>query len=271
MAEARVQRITQIVTDWAGEEIEGLRVLDLGCYEGAFAVELAMRGAEVLAVDAREEHVGKTRFARDALQLDRLEVEQMDVRELDPNRVGEFDVVLCLGILYHLDVPAAFEFIERIAQLTRRVCVVETQTSLAGREQVSHGGHTYKGRWYPEGNTPGASVGNERSFWLTRPSLLNALSRAGFTSISECLSPVIPELAAYRDHVTLLAGKGTPAELLSLPDLETSDDAWPERLPAYAHPAQGGRYRVLDRIRRARGGGLPQVFRKPPSSGAHSP
>ena len=263
MAEARVQRITQVVLDAVGGNVEGLRILDLGCYEGAFAIELAMRGAEVLAIDAREEHAGKTRFARDALGLDRLEVEHGDVRDLDPDRLGSFDVVLCLGVLYHLDVPAAFELIERVAQLTRGLAVVETQISLTRRAQVSHGGRSYHGRWYAEGNTPGASVGNERSFWLTRPSLLNALSSAGFTSVSECLTPVIPDLAAYRDHVTLLAVKGEPSRPVSNPDAHSSTGEWPERLPAVAHPAQGGRYRLLERLRRARGGGLHSVFRKP--------
>jgi SAM-dependent methyltransferase len=262
MAEARVRRITQLVLDWNGGSAEGLRVLDLACYEGAFAIELAMRGAEVLAIDAREEHAGKARFAKEALGLDRLEVEHGDVRDLDPARIGQFDVVLCLGILYHLDVPAAFELVERVAVLTRRLCVIETQISLTRRETVGHRGREYHGRWYAEGNTPGASVGNRRSFWMTRASLLNALAAAGFTSVSECLNPVIAELAAYRDHVTLLAVRGEAVEPVSIGALP-APESWPERLPFAAHPAQGRAYRVLDRIRRARGGGLPSVFKKP--------
>jgi hypothetical protein len=185
------------------------------------------------------------------------------VRELDPERMGTFDVVLCLGVLYHLDVPAAFELIERVAELTRRLAVIETQISLTRREQVSYHGRAYWGRWYAEGNTPGASVGNERSFWLTCPSLLNALADAGFTSVTECLTPVIPDLAAYRDHVTLVGVKGKAAVPVSVPGLEAGGEQWPERLPLVAHPAQGGRFRLLDRVRRARGGGLHKVFRKP--------
>jgi hypothetical protein len=72
---------------------------------------------------------------------------------------------------------------------------------------------------------------------------------------------VIPDLAAYRDHVTLVAHKGSPAESLAVPGLATPGERWPERLPLVAHPAQGRRYRLLERLRRARGGGLPRVFR----------
>jgi SAM-dependent methyltransferase len=272
IAEERVQRVAQVVLDWTGGSVDGLRILDLGCNEGGFAIEFALRGAGVLAIDAREEHVDKTRFARDALGLDQLEVEHGDVRDLDPARIGEFDVVLCLGVLYHLDVPAAFELVERVARLTRRLAVIETQIGLTRRERVFYGGREYRGRWYAEGNTPGASVGNERSFLMTRASLLNALAAAGFTSVTEVLTPVIPELAAYRDHVTLVAVRAEPSTLRSIPDFRADMRTWPERLPRAAHPVQGPIYKLLDRLRRRRGGGLPRIFEKPaPTERAASP
>jgi 2-polyprenyl-3-methyl-5-hydroxy-6-metoxy-1,4-benzoquinol methylase len=45
------------------------------------------------------------RLAKEALELENLEVRLEDVRALDPQRHGAFDVVLCLGLLYHLDAP----------------------------------------------------------------------------------------------------------------------------------------------------------------------
>ncbi len=44
MAEQRVERVTQLVCDFAARPLEQLRVLDLGAYEGGFSVELARRG-----------------------------------------------------------------------------------------------------------------------------------------------------------------------------------------------------------------------------------
>ena len=264
MNEARVLRVTQAVLDLVGGDLTGLRVLDLGCYEGAFAIELALRGAELVAVDAREEHVARALFAKEELGLERLTVEQVDVRDLSAERFGGFDLVLCLGILYHLDLPAAFQLVEAVADVTRRAAVVETQVSLSASERVEFRGRAYHGRWYREPPAPGSSVGNPRSFWFTKASLLNLLSDAGFSSVSECLNPVIPDLAAYRDHTTLIAIKGAPVELESVPQVpgSTPRDRWPEQLPPVAHPAQGGRWWLLDRVRRRRGGGLPAVFRK---------
>src|SRR5688572_20547653 len=99
----RLRWLLQLASDlWRGE-LEGLRVLDLGCEEGHFAVEFARHGADVVAVDVREEHLERTRFLAEATGVaDRLTTVRADVRELDPAQLGEFDLVLCLGLHYHL-------------------------------------------------------------------------------------------------------------------------------------------------------------------------
>ena len=253
MAEQRVARIVRIVKDAAPRPLSELRVLDLACYEGAFGVTLAQHGAEVLGLEARPEHVAKAQFAGEVLGLERLEIRQADVRELSREQHGEFDVVLCLGILYHLDAPDCFEFAQRVADVCKGFAVVETQVSLSVQREEAWGGNRYQGKSYPEDVAqPGASKDNPESFWPTRPSLLNLLNDVGFTSVSELLTPVIPELAAFRDHVTLVAWKGD--------DAHGAASRWPERLPRLAHPTQGARYRLRERIARARGGGLRNAF-----------
>jgi SAM-dependent methyltransferase len=69
--ELSARRTVQVVSDLCGGSVEGLRVLDLGCLEGLYAIELALRGAQVVALDGREANVAKTAFARDALGLGR--------------------------------------------------------------------------------------------------------------------------------------------------------------------------------------------------------
>lgn len=255
LAEARVARITQIASDLSGG-LDGVRVLDLGCYEGGFSVSFAKRGAHVLALEGRPGHVAKARFAKEALALDHLEVVHADIRELDAARHGTFDVVLCLGVLYHLDAPEVFEFAERLAACTRRLAIVETQVALHRRRRERFRGEEYWGSSYEEDvRQPGASLDNRRSLWLTLPSLLNLLAACGFTSVSRALSPAITPLDAYEDHAVLIAAKG---EAL----VRGPATRWPERLQRTAHPSQGPRERLREAIQRRRGGGLPQVFRK---------
>jgi SAM-dependent methyltransferase len=254
VAEQRVERITRAVGDVASKSFSELRVLDLGCYEGAFGVALARRGATVLGLEAREEHVVKARFAAEVLGLRDMEVRQADMRQLSREEHGVFDVVLCLGVLYHLDAPDCFELASRVAEVCSGLAVIETQVALSRPRREVWRGHEYRGKSYPEDIAhPGASKDNPESFWPTRASLLNLLADVGFTSVSELLSPVIPTLAAFEDHVTFLAWKGTEG---------APPERWPEALGTVAHPTQGLRYRLRERVARVRGGGIQRLFSK---------
>lgn len=263
VAEARLRRIVQLVTDVSRRRLSDLRILDLGAHEGGFAVELASQGATVVAVEARHDSAAKARFAQDVMRLERLRVIEDDVRNLDPLELGAFDVVLCLGLLYHLDGPEVFELLSRIADHCQGTAVIETQVSLSARTTVEHRGRIYAGCRYRENlSKPGASVINRESFWPTRASLLNALDAVGFPTVFECLNPVIPALAAARDHVTLVALAGERAQLVATDDGLDGSEPWPEQLGRFAHPQQGFRYAIEERFRRGQGGGLPAIFEK---------
>jgi 2-polyprenyl-3-methyl-5-hydroxy-6-metoxy-1,4-benzoquinol methylase len=113
--DSRLRRFLQIASDITGEPLEMLRVLDLACLEGHYSIEFALHGANVLAIEGREGNLAKARFVKEALSLNNLELALDDVRKLDQDRHGVFDVVLCLGILYHLDTPGVMDFVEKIS------------------------------------------------------------------------------------------------------------------------------------------------------------
>jgi SAM-dependent methyltransferase len=220
--ELRLRRVVQLVSDLSPKSLERLRVVDLACLEGLFAVEFARRGADVVAVEAREPNIEKARFAKAALTLDNLELVQDDVRNLSRERYGGFDVVLALGILYHLDAPAVFIFLERLAEVCDCLCVLDTHVTDSTAESFEHAGHRYRGSSYAEPDTSDAlaketlwaSVDNPRSVVLTRHSLFNALAHAGFTTAFECkLPPILEE----PDWGTFVAVKGRPVPLATAP------------------------------------------------------
>ena len=114
-------------------DLGGLSVLDVGAYDGFFSFEAERRGAaRVVAADAfvwRElDRMLSFELARRALgsSVEDLEVE---ILELSPERVGKFDLVLFLGVLYHLRDPLLA--LERVASVTAGRLILETHVDLA--------------------------------------------------------------------------------------------------------------------------------------------
>jgi len=86
-------------------DLEGRRALDIGCNAGFYSFRLAARGAEVLAVDVDEHYLAQGRWAAKLIEGGhRIEFRRLSVYGL-AGLEEAFDLVLFLGILYHLRHP----------------------------------------------------------------------------------------------------------------------------------------------------------------------
>ncbi len=103
------------------EDLTGLRVLDIGCWDGFYSFESERRGAEVVAVDCWRPETFF--YAHRALQS-RVEFHEMSVYEITREQFGEFDIVLFLGVLYHLQHPLLA--LQRVCELSRDIAVIES-------------------------------------------------------------------------------------------------------------------------------------------------
>jgi tRNA (mo5U34)-methyltransferase len=115
-------------------DLSGRTVLDIGAWNGFFSFEAKRRGARrVLATDSycwsHPDFRGRETFdiARSALGAD-VDAREIDVAELSPEAVGEFDIVLYLGVFYHRH--DAIESLARVAPLAKDVLIVETHLDL---------------------------------------------------------------------------------------------------------------------------------------------
>ncbi|MGH9765872.1 MAG: methyltransferase domain-containing protein [Blastocatellia bacterium] len=103
------------------EDLTGKRVLDIGCWDGFYSFEAERHGAEVVAIDCwRPETM---LFARREMNS-RVEFHEMSVYELSPEKFGLFDIVLFLGVLYH--VPYPLLALRRVCEMSRDLAVIET-------------------------------------------------------------------------------------------------------------------------------------------------
>lgn len=86
-------------------DLQGARALDIGCNAGFYAFELARRGADVLAIDSDAHYLRQAAWARRRLPGgSRVRLRQAQVYDLArwPDR---FDLILFMGVFYHLRYP----------------------------------------------------------------------------------------------------------------------------------------------------------------------
>ena len=110
---------------------EGKTVLDIGAWDGFFSFQAESRGASrVLSTDSfiwkgGVDWAGKQGYdlAKKCLNS-KTEERIIDVLDLDPNIIGEFDVTFFLGVLYHMKHPLLA--LEKVSSVTKEMLILET-------------------------------------------------------------------------------------------------------------------------------------------------
>ena len=229
----KVRRVMQITGDLTAQPLSQIRILDLGCGEGVYAIEAGLHGAEVLALDARTERMKDGAACAERHRLDNVTFRQQDVRGVSRETEGEFDVVYCLGLLYHLDVAEVFGLLESVHGLCRRLLVIDTMVTLEPDLEAEHRGSRYEGRRYREHEDSDSgevrrgrllrSIDSTFAFRFTRDSLVRALHDTGFSSVFECHGP--PEPGKSKDRVTVAALQGERVTLATYPWVNDRSEA----------------------------------------------
>jgi tRNA (mo5U34)-methyltransferase len=210
-------------------DVRGKTVLDIGAWDGFYSFAAEERGAArvvacdhfvwALDRDAKnrykaectrqglppqgfdrvpslwrfEELPGKRGFdLAHAARQSRVEPLVADYMTLSVDAVGQFDIVLYLGVLYHMENPLAA--LRRVRELTREVAIIET-------EAVAIGG--FERRPMAEFFPPKAKLSDDpTNFWApTAPALLGLCETAGFTRVELLTKPPSPRrgrIARYR-------------------------------------------------------------------------
>lgn len=108
------ERMRSTLLSWLPEDLSGTRILDAGCGTGAYAVEAARRGAEVVAIDLSPTLVELARSRLPADVATRIDLRSGDM--LDP-ALGYFDHVVAMDSIIHYTPEDA---VAALAQLATR-------------------------------------------------------------------------------------------------------------------------------------------------------
>ncbi len=207
-----------------------LRLADLGCLDGGYAIEFARLGFQSLGLDVRPLNIEACRYAQSKVNLPNLKFVVDDVWNIE--RHGSFDVMFCCGLFYHLDQPR--KFLDLMSKVTRRLLILDThfceakdspsliqprrlRRFIARLLPLRHNATTthklgyltthegLQGRWYSEfptdrafrdrANRRLASWDNRRSFWIQREYLIGAIKDAGFDLVLEQFDGLAPDIA----------------------------------------------------------------------------
>jgi len=248
------------------DDLSGKSVLDIGTWDGGFSFEMERRGADrVVALDhymwsidipAQQEELnrcsasgvqprpwdqiptvwrpddlpGRGGFdaARRALDS-KVEPVVGDFQEMDITALDQFDVVLYLGVLYHVHDP--FRALQRLAKVTKELALIET-------ELVAIPGAEHYGAWEFIG---GDDLNRDPTNWWipNRTGLVSILRAAGFAKVEMAEGPT-PLYTVRQDPrgPARVAGKLRRAWARTRPILGTARRAW-----------QGGAYPPVAPVR----------------------
>jgi SAM-dependent methyltransferase len=118
------------IVEMFGGSLADKRVLDLGCNAGFWSLCAAQAGCDyVLGLDGRQMHVDQANFVFEVneIERDRYDFVAGNLFDVDLARYGTFDVVLCLGLMYH--VSKHVNLMEMISEASNDVLVVDTTVS----------------------------------------------------------------------------------------------------------------------------------------------
>jgi SAM-dependent methyltransferase len=188
-----------------------LRLADVGCLEGGFAVEFARMGFRVLGIEVRDVNVAACNYVKSKTDLPNLEF--VCDNALNIARHGVFDAVFCCGLLYHLDRPK--QYLETLSSVTKKLLILQTHFALIDTLGMKFENEGLPGRLVTEFRddesfskieaTNWGSWGNRQSFWIQREYLLQTILDVGFDLVMEeysSLEPNIAEGLLGRSHQT---------------------------------------------------------------------
>ncbi len=119
----RAHLITDTVAQILGDRLSGMSVLDLACNQGFFGLDFAYRGAgNVLGLDLREENIRQAAFLARFFNLPHAAFQTGNVYDFQTER--QYDVVLNLGLLYHVVDPVGL--LQRTHALCGQLAVIDT-------------------------------------------------------------------------------------------------------------------------------------------------
>jgi len=129
------------------KSLDGLKVLDIGCWTGGTSLLLCAMGAHVVAIEEVKKYVDLLHYLQYAFDLDRLEPKNLSLYECTtPEFQDSFDIILFAGVLYHVTDPVLALRISFNALRNGGICLLETAAIDSNKPILSYERHRWN--WF---------------------------------------------------------------------------------------------------------------------------
>lgn len=108
-----------------GKSLKKLRILDVGCNCGGFSFELSKYNPkEIIGIDSDKNNILQANAIKKYLKTSNIKFLKLNAEEIDKNRLGEFDITILAGILYHLENP--IDVMTKVSKVTKSAILVDS-------------------------------------------------------------------------------------------------------------------------------------------------
>jgi SAM-dependent methyltransferase len=192
-----------------GGSLKGRRVLDLGCNAGFWASQAMAADADfLLGVDGRQHQLDQAELVFQAKGIDPSRYRFEEGNVFAHSFTESFDVVMCLGLMYHVAKP--FELLEIMAGVGAEVMVIDTVISRANssifevqQEPVDH--------WL-------LAVDYETVLIPSRQAVIDLAKQFGFETVALAFNPTDRAgMAEYNNErrLAFICSKNIPLDALT--------------------------------------------------------
>jgi hypothetical protein len=205
-----------LTNDWRINKLNELynlkdkRVLELGALEGAHSLMLSRLGArQVVSIEGRPENFIKCCCVKNLFDLQSVRFVLEDVNAVTREAFGNFDVIVAIGILYHVGNPA--QVLHNLSEMTSRLFIwthySDDSYPDGGVRELALDGRSYAGKIYREGGLKDPLAGLEaNSFWPFEQELYRMIEDVGF-SVMVLNKGSLAHAPVGAKHCTLFATK----------------------------------------------------------------
>lgn len=189
--------------DWVQQQFGGFEnktILELGPLEGGHSYMLQQKGAKnIVSIEANTRAFMKCLIIKEVFCLDKVSFKLGDFMTFMRKEPVKFDVVIASGVLYHMENP--IELLQLISKVTNNVFIwthYYDREGITSNPNLNHKfssvmelyyegeNYEYSNQYYKEALGWAGFCGGPttKSIWLTKQSILKALSNFGFVKVS---------------------------------------------------------------------------------------